>query len=303
MSCSCALAAPLNKWVVFGDSLSDNGNLYEYMQHQLPLSPPYYAGRFCNGPLWIELLESMYYPDELDINAPHPHLLDYAFGGAGVAEEEVGDEALFTLDREVDSYLLAHQDKADESSMYVIWIGSNNYLALPDNISQSADKVNQGILRSIHRLVAKGAKHFFLVNLPDLGITPTARDFGISQELSRSSQEHNDLLKKNFNHLQEIYPEVQWLFLDVFTLLNKVLSEPQLHGFTNITDTCYEEVVPTFTPKMLLNMVASVKPFSNHQPCEGYFFFDPVHPGALAHQIMARNAKQVLDDAQVTFTN
>ncbi|MDF1929887.1 hypothetical protein PGH45_07210 [Legionella pneumophila] len=32
-------ATPLNNIVVFGDSLSDNGNLYEYMKHQLPQSP------------------------------------------------------------------------------------------------------------------------------------------------------------------------------------------------------------------------------------------------------------------------
>lgn len=29
--------------VVFGDSLSDNGNLYRYMLYKLPLSPPYFA--------------------------------------------------------------------------------------------------------------------------------------------------------------------------------------------------------------------------------------------------------------------
>ena len=38
-----ASAVPLNTIVVFGDSLSDNGNLYEYMKRELPLSPPYFA--------------------------------------------------------------------------------------------------------------------------------------------------------------------------------------------------------------------------------------------------------------------
>ncbi len=40
--------APLHNIVVFGDSLSDNGNLYEIMKHQLPQSPPYFEGRFSN---------------------------------------------------------------------------------------------------------------------------------------------------------------------------------------------------------------------------------------------------------------
>ena len=49
-------ATPLQNIVVFGDSLSDNGNLYEIMKHQLPQSPPYYKGRFSNGPVWVEHL-------------------------------------------------------------------------------------------------------------------------------------------------------------------------------------------------------------------------------------------------------
>lgn len=72
-------ANPLNKIVIFGDSLSDNGNLYEYMHHQLPLSPPYYEGRFTNGLDWVELLTQKFYP-----NSVKAHLEDYAFGGAGV---------------------------------------------------------------------------------------------------------------------------------------------------------------------------------------------------------------------------
>ena len=122
-----ASAASLNKLVVFGDSLSDNGNLYEYMKHQLPVSPPYFEGRFTNGPVWVELLMKYYYPT--DSNA---HLLDYAFGGAGVLEndDDDSDDELFTLRREMDSYFLAHQDKADENSLFVVWIGSNNYLAV-----------------------------------------------------------------------------------------------------------------------------------------------------------------------------
>ena len=82
-----ATATPLNKIVVFGDSLSDNGNLYEYMKHKLPISPPYFEGRFTNGPVWIENIATFYYPDDAEA-----HLLDYAFGGSGVSEPDDGDE-------------------------------------------------------------------------------------------------------------------------------------------------------------------------------------------------------------------
>ena len=163
-------AMPLNKMVVFGDSLSDNGNLYEYMKHQLPVSPPYFQGRFSNGPVWVELVMQSYYP----VNS-QDHLLDYAFGGAGVKEDDDSDDGLFTLRREIDSYFLAHQDRADEQSMFVVWIGANNYLGVPDDAEKSLSDVSLGIQHGLQRLVDKGAKYITVVDVPNLGSTPAAR--------------------------------------------------------------------------------------------------------------------------------
>jgi len=42
--------------VMFGDSLSDTGKMYSKMRGYLPSSPPYYQGRFSNGPVWLEQL-------------------------------------------------------------------------------------------------------------------------------------------------------------------------------------------------------------------------------------------------------
>ena len=43
----------------FGDSLSDAGNLYFADGGTAPVSPPYYAGHFSNGPTWVEDLSQM----------------------------------------------------------------------------------------------------------------------------------------------------------------------------------------------------------------------------------------------------
>ncbi len=37
---------PFNDLIFFGDSLSDNGNLYNRTFGYIPKSPPYYEGRF-----------------------------------------------------------------------------------------------------------------------------------------------------------------------------------------------------------------------------------------------------------------
>lgn len=290
-------AEPLNKMVVFGDSLSDNGNLYEYMKRQLPLSPPYYQGRFTNGPVWVELLMKYYYPKNSD-----KHLFDYAFGGAGVLDDD-DDDGVFTLRREMDSYFLANDNKADARSMYVIWIGSNNYIAVPDDVEQSLTDVSTGIQHALQRLVDKGAKHIMLVNAPDLGSIPAARDFGAVEELTYLSEQHNLRLEKLMVQFQKAYPSVQWIFLDVNTVMKDIIKHPGNYGFTNTTDTCYEEVTHHFSPKanQVLELVASVKAKNNANACDGYLFFDPVHPSAPVHQLMAERTKEIFDELKIEF--
>ncbi|HST91688.1 MAG TPA: autotransporter domain-containing esterase, partial [Brevundimonas sp.] len=53
---SAANAQTYNRLVVFGDSLSDNGNLYAATGNTTPTSPPYFQGRYSNGPVFTELL-------------------------------------------------------------------------------------------------------------------------------------------------------------------------------------------------------------------------------------------------------
>ena len=55
--------------VIFGDSYSDNGNVYKLSNRAWPLSPPYYRGRYCNGLNWV---------DQLKV----PGVSCYAYGGA-----------------------------------------------------------------------------------------------------------------------------------------------------------------------------------------------------------------------------
>jgi phospholipase/lecithinase/hemolysin len=292
---SLAFSASVNQIVVFGDSLSDNGNLYEYMKHQLPVSPPYYKGRFTNGPVWIEILTSHFYP-----GSESRHLLDYAFGGAGILKDEEEDDTLFTLKKEIDTFLLSHDGKADENSLYVVWIGANNYLGMPDEVQETVDVVLGGIEKGVKRLVNAGAKHILLVNLPDLGRTPAARDFDAIPLLTRFSKLHNDTLYTNFLQYKVDYPEVDWIFLSVHDMLNEVFDDPESLGFSNVKDTCYEAMW-NGDEISVLKMVASVKPKARKDACTGFLFFDPVHPAALAHEILSERARLALEAAGIEF--
>src|ERR1700755_1796910 len=77
-------SAPFNDVVVYGDSLSDNGNVFRVtslLGFPTPVSPPYFEGRFSNGPVAVEDVASHF-------GVP---LLDFAFGGATTGLGDEGD--------------------------------------------------------------------------------------------------------------------------------------------------------------------------------------------------------------------
>ena len=64
-----AEASPISALIVYGDSLSDNGNLFAAVGF---LPAPYASGRFSNGPVAVEYLATMF-------GVP---LVNFAYGGA-----------------------------------------------------------------------------------------------------------------------------------------------------------------------------------------------------------------------------
>jgi phospholipase/lecithinase/hemolysin len=289
-------ANPLTNMVIFGDSLSDNGNLFEYMHHQLP-QPPYFDGRFSDGPIWAEDLAQSYFNTEAA-----SHLKDYAFGGAGVLNDINDDEELFTLKREISTYLLAHNDQADPNSMFFVWIGGNNYLGVPEDIQETVNEVIEGIQTDLERLVKKGAKHLTIINIPDLSKTPLAKVLEAEAQFTTYSETHNKALLAMVEKLRESHPEVQWLFFDANQIFSEIYTHPADYGFNQIQDTCYDALVQPNSPKTVLNMVSSVHSKLNHpQNCDGYFFFDLIHPTKQVHQLTAEHLKHLFDQENVSF--
>ncbi|MGZ9082256.1 MAG: SGNH/GDSL hydrolase family protein [Rhodoplanes sp.] len=73
-----AAAASYTNMFVFGDSLSDTGNVYDLTRGILP-APPYAGGRFSDGPVYAEYMAK-------GLGLPLDNVLsggtNYAFGGA-----------------------------------------------------------------------------------------------------------------------------------------------------------------------------------------------------------------------------
>ncbi|NBX85191.1 MAG: lysophospholipase [Gammaproteobacteria bacterium] len=295
-------AKPLTEVVVFGDSLSDNGNLYEFMGHQLPLSPPYFQGRFTNGPVWIELLMEKLYPSN-----GADRLKDYAFGGAGISLDESNEDTSFSLQQQIQNYLDENQNIANPEALYVIWMGANNYFNLPENPEETIRNVNQVIERSISKLVKIGARNFLLINIPDLSRTPAAIEFEAGTELQYMSLEHNRQFAEVVRRMKARYTRVRFAFYDVTKVMGDIVDNPQKHGFIDATHTCYEHLMnaniqdAVVKKSRFLSNISSIAYPQAMDNCEGYLFFDLYHPSERAHQIMADEIYKLLENEGFNF--
>ena len=124
--CSSIMAGPINEIVFFGDSLSDDGNLYQKIKI-VPKSPPYYKGRFSNGITWAEHLGNFLY-DKYYINYSN-----YCYGGGtAILHKWRTDKfiAPMLLEEELDAYFLQTPFKDKSQSAYALWMGANDYLMI-----------------------------------------------------------------------------------------------------------------------------------------------------------------------------
>jgi len=145
-SAAARVATSYDAIYVFGDSYCDVGNVFIASGGTIP-APPYFLGRFSNGPIWIENVAGyMGLPME-------PYLAggsDFAFGGAWVTEPQVtAFGTIPDVPQQVALYLSLHGNKADPNALYVIEGGGNDILgATGGSPTQLGFKIASGIARA-----------------------------------------------------------------------------------------------------------------------------------------------------------
>ena len=266
-----AFAASFTDIYVFGDSLSDTGNLFAATGSLLPPSPPYNQGRASNDRLWIEYLAE-------DLGAT---TTNYAFAGATTGSVNTSVPGLIGLEQQITNFQ-ATNSFADSDALYVVWAGSNDYLGA--GITNPSVPVGN-LASSITTLAESGAENFLVVNLPDLGQLPATNSSDFSSSLSALTEAHNTGLDTALNSLSLSYG-INIYDVDVSSLFAEAIATPSLFGFTNVTDTC-------------LNLTAA-SICSN--PNE-YLFWDDLHPTTAAHELIGDLASQRLNSQPIPEPN
>jgi phospholipase/lecithinase/hemolysin len=194
---------PFDRIVVFGDSLSDSGNLFALTGNpggpdnnwgmdtpaelaSLIPSQAYISQRLSNGLTWVELLGTAL-GRARDVRPAYGsrdiHALNFAVAGATAGNHELlPDESplhVFHLSGQVGDFLKrAKKIRTTSDTLYVIAIGGNDIRAAlgAELVGQDPEAVMRAALDSVFfnvdALHGVGAKKFLIWNAPDLARTP-----------------------------------------------------------------------------------------------------------------------------------
>ncbi|HVE44791.1 MAG TPA: SGNH/GDSL hydrolase family protein [Gammaproteobacteria bacterium] len=296
---------PINKLIFFGDSLSDKGRLFkEVLDSKIP-APPYYNGRFSNGPVWSELFAAAY-----DLKQSC-HYRIYAIGGATAAyhPEDVSSSPT-TLSKEVDDYLFddyyRYLDK--ERTLFIFWIGGNDYLLsnADPNMQVAVQRVIDGIMEQIGRLIAYGAQNFMIFNLPDLSVSPYGQSLTPAEQLKLKAviRIHNEKLASLVTMLRNTDPDLVVDLIDANGLFNNMINNPAFYNqqyhinMTNVKDACWRgsyagDVQSRNTSSSSASQDANM-PMVCPNP-DNYVFWDKLHPTKVMQSVLAQVAMGEMD--------
>ena len=263
-----ASAGQFTKLVVLGDSLSDTGNLFALTGGAVP-RPPYDAGRFSNGPVWVEYLAAA-----LDLP-----LQNFAYGGAETDRVNLFDGFLGLgypglADETVSA--VGAPGGVDPGALYVVWAGANDFrAALATGSMPDIETIVDNILRAVGALNAAGARSIVVLNLPDLGLTP--------EGLASPEPWIATLLSSSFNDALEAALTAQApdaVRIDVFELMHAVIADLDEYGFTDVTTPCLSSAGTCDTP-------------------DAHLFWDRIHPTTHGHAVLADKAAKAINQALV----
>ncbi len=285
------LAFTPKRIVVFGDSYSDNGNVFRISKGTYPCAKRYWQGRFSNGPVWVEYLAQDY---GLNPNNPH-QLLDYAYGQAQAKgnltfqTHNKTEQFNFTvpdIHQQLEQYLAQNKHKL-HGTLFIVFIGANDLFNQKNLANINQQRFIKAVITAqanlINTLEQLDAKHFLVVNLRDLTAAPIAKSAAthtankhphvsakhVLADINQLIQKYNKALSKQFKQDKQVH------IFDAYQFDKKQLTK------TKVTKkACYVNHG---------DYVAPQKPACKDP--QNYFFYDRIHPTTTVAKAMAKAAQ------------
>jgi outer membrane lipase/esterase len=278
---SAASAQSYNRLVVFGDSLSDNGNLYAATANTQPPSPPFFNGRFSNGPVFTELLG--FTAGRSAAGAPVTGSINYAYGGART------DSSAFPPGMR--NQLLAYTGAGGTfgaNDLVSILGGANNIFQAvgPASVSPSPTGFIQPVALSaaadinfiVNSVAGAGAGTVLVSNLPNLALTPQFNQgagLPAAPLADFAGTQFNGALLAGLTTTAAARPGTNIILLDLYKIGPVLVANPGWFGLSNVRDACFNGVTVCANP-------------------DSYLYWDSVHPTAAGHRLLAALAEDYL---------
>jgi len=267
-----AVAASYTSFWAFGDSLTDDGNLYAATDGGVPAAP-YWEGRVSNGRVWAELVARRFSRNGLaSDNFAH------AYGAAGDQPpfSPVPTPPVVNLAGQLADFDAASRGKLGKRPLASLWFGANDLFfgGIPTGTAAAvgaaaADDVADGALA----LQARGVRDVLLFNLPALDQTPAFRIInpGGADQAKQGTDAFNARLKERVAGLRDAGMRVTKI--NAHALFTALLDNPADFGVVDATTPCYVPGTTLYCGEDRAPLLA---------------FFDPVHPSSTIHAALAR---------------
>ena len=279
-----ATAGPFSNLYVFGDSLSDTGNLLGTgAPRPFPFAGPYLGDRFSNGPLWVEHLAQGLGLSPL---AAAPFIYggnNFAFAGAqtGTFLAPPADQIPGVLAQVGGIWAPSLLGPADANALFVVVAGGNDMRDARSQFSgntaadiagrqQAAVNAFTNLANTLGLLASLGAKNVLVATLPDLGITPEAALINAVAASTDATNQFNALVPQLLGVGAGFGLNMN--LLDIYGLTSAIQANPAAYGITDISFPCLGFV------------------FSVGSSCATSAFSDILHPSAVVHALIGREA-------------
>jgi phospholipase/lecithinase/hemolysin len=288
--------------------------------------------RVSDGPVAVEYLAAALGLPEL---TPSFHILperpvvgtNYAVAGATARGEGLDD-----LSAQLDALQQDHGPQLSATALYVVIVGGNDAVdalkagalpgligveeALPGTDAADGDAVAgqtgqivaaavDAIGRNVVRLIAAGARHVVVANVPELGALPAVRDTasrrGIAEEAAVTAAQavtaaFNDRLEAQLSAIERAHPGTRLEPFDFEASLEAELAAAGDAGL-NTRDACFDSTAyRSLLPERVFH--DGCAPEADGAPrFERFLFWDGLHPSGILHAALGGALSEDVADA------
>lgn len=262
--------AAINKIIAFGDSLSDNQNVYNASLWTLPNRNSWYLGHFSNGPVWVEYLAGA-------LGLP---LYNWAIGGAGVTTQKLVIPGVVQQVQSWRQYMRQAPNYNPAATLFTMLIGGNDLV----NYNSTVAQVIAGQRQALTDLIDAGGRNILLLKLPDVSRAPVYQLKSGAEQAAAQVRDYNRQLDALASDLRARYGAALNLrVFDTYALFNQVLDSPAAYRISNTSQSCLN-----LNADSALNYLQSQSPRASCADPDSFVFWDTLHPTTRTHQVLGQ---------------